>query len=76
MQETFYQNSEYRNLSIKQRMQDSLYQTAMLVSFQLIADTGEILPDSRCSSFSIRQRMHETLYQTGDAGISYHLDSR
>ena len=42
---------------IRQRKQESLYQTA---------DAGDSVSDSR--RHSIRQRMQETLYQTTDAG--------
>ena len=44
--------------SIRQRMQETLYQTA---------DAGDSLSDSGCRRLSIRQRMQETLYQTADA---------
>ena len=47
--------------SIRQQMQESLYQTA---------DAGDTLSDSGCRSLSIRQRMQETLYQTADAEVS------
>ena len=50
-----------RGLSIRQRMQKSLYQTA---------DAGDSISDSGCRTFSIRQRMQETLLQTADAGDS------
>ena len=47
--------------SIRQRMQESLYQTA---------DAEDTLSDSGCRSVSIRQRMQETLYKTADAEVS------
>ena len=55
---------------MRQRMQESLYQTA---------DAGDSLSDSGCRRLSIRQPMQETLYhqrmqvslhQTADAGDS------
>ena len=46
--------------TIRQRMQESLYQTA---------DAGDSLSDSGCRRLSVRQRMQETLYQTADAGV-------
>ena len=46
---------------IRQRMQETLYQTA---------DAGDTLSDSGCRSLSIRQRMQVSLYQTADAGDS------
>ena len=45
------------SLSIRQRMQETLYQTAN-------AEVSH--SESRCRSISIRQRMQETLYQTAD----------
>ena len=44
---------------MRQRMQETLYQTA---------DAGDSLSDIGCRSLSIRQRIQETLYQTADAG--------
>ena len=44
--------------SIRQRMQESLLQTA---------DAGVSLSDSECRRLSIRQPMQETLHQTADA---------
>ena len=43
---------------IRQRMQESLYQTA---------DAEVSLSDIRCRMLSIRQRMQEYLYHTADA---------
>ena len=54
-------DSECRSLSISQRMQEILYQTA---------DAGVSLSDSGCRSISIRQRRQESLYQTADAEVS------
>ena len=45
------------SLSIRQRMQETLYQTA---------DAEDTLSDCGCISLSIRQRMQESLYQTAD----------
>ena len=42
--------------SIRQRMQESLYQTE---------DAGDILSESGCESLSIRQWMQETLSESG-----------
>ena len=47
--------------SIRQRMQEYLYQTA---------EAGVSPSDSGCRRHSIRQRVQETLYQTADAGVS------
>ena len=47
--------------TIRQRMQESVYQTA---------DADDSLSDSRCRRLSIRQRMQETLYLTANAGVS------
>ena len=46
---------------MRQRMQETLYQTA---------DTGDTLSDIGCKSLSIRQRMQESLNQTADAEVS------
>ena len=59
---------------MRQRMQETIYQTAdaevsqetgdtLSVSLNQTADAGETLSDSGCRSLSIRQRMQETLYQ-------------
>ena len=48
-------------LTIRQRMQETPYQTA---------DAGDSLSDSGFKSLSIRQRMQEPLHQTADAGDS------
>ena len=77
MQKTLYQTAEagdtyliedtggYQTadagVSIRQRTQESLYQTA---------DAEASLPDSGCRRHSIRQRMQEYLYQTVDEGVS------
>ena len=69
MQETLYQtvdagdtlsDSGFRRLSIRQRMQETIYQTAGAEDYQT-ADAGD----------SVRQRMRETLYQIADAGSLY-----
>ena len=52
-------DSGCRRHSMRQRMQETLYQTA---------DAGDTLWDSRSKRHSLRQRMQETLYQTRDAG--------
>ena len=54
-------DSGCRSLSIRQRMQETLHQTA---------DTDVSLSDSGGRSLSIRQRMQKSLYQTADAGVS------
>ena len=54
-------DSGCRSLSIRQRMQETLNQTA---------DAGVSLSDSGCRTLSIGQRMQETLYQKADAGVS------
>ena len=80
MQVTLYQTayagdtlleSGCRSLSIRKRMQESLYQTedAGVYLYQT-ADAGVTLSDSGCKSLSIRQRMQEYLHQTADAGVS------
>ena len=78
MQESLYKtwdagetlsDSGCRNLSIRQRMQETLYQTAYEGDYQT-ANAGVSLSDSRCRSISIRQRMQENLDQTADAGDS------
>ena len=51
-------DSGCRSLSIRQRMQETLYQTA---------DAGDSLSDSGCRRLTIRQRMQESLLQTTDA---------
>ena len=61
MQETLYQTAEGRSLSIRQRMQKSLYPTA---------DALVSLSDSGCRRHSIRQRMQKSLYQTAVAEVS------
>ena len=84
MQETLYQQAfaevslsdiGCRRHSIRQRMQESLYQTADAGALYLTADaevslsyTGDALSDSGCRRHSISQRMQESLYQTADAG--------
>ena len=57
---------ECRRHSIRQRMQETLYQPA---------DAGVSLSDSGCRRHSVRQRMKETLYHPADAGVSL-SDSR
>ena len=52
-------DSGCRRHSMRQRMQETLYQTG---------DAGDTLSDSGCRIHSIRQEMLETIYQTGDAG--------
>ena len=54
-------DSGCRRNSIRQQMQETLYQTA---------DTEVSLSDSGGRSLSIRQRMQKSLYQTADAGVS------
>ena len=65
-----------QGLSIRQRMQETLYQTAdagdslsdRCRRFSIRhADAGDSQSNSGCRSLSIRQRMQETLYQTADA---------
>ena len=51
-----------QSLSIRQRMQETLYQTA---------DAGVSPSDSGCRRLPIRQPMQETLYQTADAESFY-----
>ena len=55
-------DSGCRRHSVRQRMQETVYQTA---------DAGDSLSDSGCRSISFRQRMQETLYKTADAGALY-----
>ena len=43
---------------MRQRMQESLYQTGMQESLYQTADIGDTLSDSGCSNFSIRRRVH------------------
>ena len=62
--------SECSRHSIRQRMQETLYQTAEVGTHNQTADAGVSLSDSGCKSPSIRQRMQESLYQTADAGGS------
>ena len=52
-------DSECKSLSIRQRMQQTLYHTA---------DAGVFLSDGGCRSLPKRHRMQESLYQTADAG--------
>ena len=54
----FLSDSGCRSISIRQRMQETLYKTA---------DAGDSLSDSGCWRLSIRQGMQENLYQTADA---------
>ena len=54
-------DSGCRRHSIRQRMQETLYQPA---------DAGVSLSDSGCRKHSIRQQMQESLYQTADADVS------
>ena len=72
-------DSGCRTLSIRQRTQETLYQTAdVKVSFRQrmqeplyqTADAEVSLSDSGCRRHSIRQRMQESLFQTADAGVS------
>ena len=67
MQKSLYQTADAgdtlsengcRSLSIRQRMQETLYQTA----------AGVPLSDSGCRRHSISHRMQKSLYQTADAG--------
>ena len=51
-------DSGCRYTYIRQRMQETLYQTA---------DARDSISDSGCKRLFIRQRMQETLYQTADA---------
>ena len=69
MQETLYQTGDEevslsdcgcRRHSIKQRMQKSLYQTAMQETLYQTADAGDTLSASGCMILSIEQRMQET----------------
>ena len=73
MQETHYQtanlgvspsHNECGSLSTRQRMQESLYQTADAGDFQT-ADAGDSLSDSGCRSLSFRQRMQDSLSVSG-----------
>ena len=85
MQETLYQNIECRNLSIRQRMQllsirqrmqDCLYQTeAGCWKFYQTAFTVS-LSDSGCRRQSFRQQMKDSLYRTADAGPYQTGDAR
>ena len=79
MQESLYQTADAgdsisdggcRSLSIRQRLQESLYQTRMQETLYQIADAGDPLSDSGCRSLSIGQRVQESLYQTAGAGDS------
>ena len=62
-------DSGCRSLSIRQGMQETLYQTGDARDYQT-ADAGDSLSDSGCRRLFIRQRMKETLYQIEDAGVS------
>ena len=80
MQETLYQTADRRRmhsvrslsirqkLNIRQRMRETLYQTADAETLYQTVDAGDTLSDSGCISLSIRQR---TLYQTADAETLY-----
>ena len=61
MQKSLYQTVDAGKYSIRQRMQESLNQTA---------DAEVSLSDSEGRSLSFRQRMQKSLYQTADAGVS------
>ena len=68
MQETLYQKADAKNtlsdngcrrLSIKHRMQESLYKTAYAGDYQS-AIAGDSLSDRGCGRHSIRQRMQKS----------------
>ena len=63
-------DSGCRSLSIRQRMQETLYQTdaGMQETIYQTADAEVSLSDSGCRRHSITQRMHMSLLQTADAG--------
>ena len=78
MQETLYQTSNAgdtlsdsgcRSLPIRQRMEETFYQTADARVYQT-ADAGDTLSDIGCRSLSIRQQMQKSLFQTADVGVS------
>ena len=58
---------------MRQRMQETPYQTADAKTLYQTYDAGDSLSDIGYRSLSIRQQMQETLYQTADAGdtLSY-----
>ena len=60
MQETLHQTADAED-SIRERMQESLYQTE---------DAGVFPSVSGCRRHSFRQRMQESFPQTADAGDS------
>ena len=61
-------DSGCRSLSIRQRMQETLYQTTDAEVSLSDTDAGDPLSDSGCRRLSIRQRMQESLNETADAG--------
>ena len=70
MQDTFYQAADAglslsgigcRRHSIRQPMQESLYQKADEESLDQTPDAGDTLSDRRCKTLSIRHRMQDSL---------------
>ena len=59
MQESLNQTADVGDILMRQRMQETPYQTA---------DAEVSLLDSGCRRHSIRQPMQKSLYQTADAG--------
>ena len=79
MQESLHQTADAgdtqsysgcRSPSVRQRMQETLYQTKMQETLYQTKDAGDTLSSSGCRSLSIRQLTQETLYQTTDAEVS------
>ena len=86
MQETTcISDSGRKRLYIRQRMQETLYQTAdagdyirqrMQVSLYQTTDARDSISDSECRSLYIRQRMQETLSHSGSKRLYLTADAR
>ena len=72
MQETLYQTGDAVDCIIRQRMQETLFQTVdagdiirqrMQEYLFQTADAGDSLSESGCKRLSIRQRMQENIRQ-------------
>ena len=69
MQEYLNQTADAGD-SIRQRIQETLYQTAVQETLYQTTVAGVFLSDSGCRRHSIRQWMQASLHQTADAGDS------
>ena len=58
-----------RTLSIRQRMQEKFYETAVHEALYQIANVGVSISDIGCRIHSITQRMQKTLFQIADEGV-------